>query len=164
MPDAQLPRLIRPTKSEPLEEWIRRLRYVQHKYFPVCLPTDAYALTLIDPMLPLFARPPLDGLFFSWLTADRKPATSLPAYQSAAPHHKWPASFPHPMVSPARRSRRAFTSHSPGSKIGLSSSCGGALHHSAKASVCALQSGAPNSSGSMMIVVDAVRRHWHWFD
>ena len=45
--------------------WIRRLRYVQHKYFPVCLPTDAYALTLIDPMLPLFARPPLDGLFLA---------------------------------------------------------------------------------------------------
>ncbi|KKB17257.1 hypothetical protein VP69_14440, partial [Escherichia coli] len=44
---------------------IRRLRYVQHKYFPVCLPTDAYALTLIDPILPLFARPLLDGLFLA---------------------------------------------------------------------------------------------------
>ena len=92
---------------------IRRLRYVQHKYFPV-LPRQTHMyLTLIDPMLPLFARPePLDGLFFSWLTADRKPATSLPAYQSAAPHHKWPASFPHPVESPApARSRRV--SHFP---------------------------------------------------
>ncbi len=112
--------------------------------FP-CLPTDAYALTLIDPMLPLFARPPLDGLFASWLTADRKPATSLPAYQSAALHHKWPASFRiqwNPLLLPFA-TRVHF--HSPGSKIGLSSSCGEAFTHSAKASVCALQSGAPKS-------------------
>ncbi len=63
MPDATLPRLIRPTKSERWTDQAFTLRPAQ--VFPCLFATDAYALTLIDPMLPLFARPPWTGFFLA---------------------------------------------------------------------------------------------------
>ncbi len=63
MPDATLPRLINLQNPNRWLDQAFTLRSAQ--VFPVCLPTDAYALTLIDPMLPCLPVRHWTGFFLA---------------------------------------------------------------------------------------------------
>ncbi len=63
MPDATLPRL---SDLQNPNRWLDQAFTLRpDKYFPVCLPTDAYALTLIDPCYPCLPVRHWTGFFLA---------------------------------------------------------------------------------------------------